>query len=146
MFFRSSFVLLSTLNYLGTDDQDTPRCEGPELHSQAGIHVQGRGRTRTGGHQGRLPSILRRVDSSISSSGVLDHREDVARRIGEPGDRRTARIARDAALICLESRVTLDLDPSGDELVDCGVDVGDSEVQDRVGGRDEIGLGLRGVK
>src|SRR5215210_139777 len=69
----------------------------------------------------------------------LQHRQDVARRVFEPGDL-GAVAARDAALVLVDSLVALELDAARAQLVDRGAHVLDREVEDRVRGRGEVRL------
>src|SRR5579871_3548762 len=58
----------------------------------------------------------------------LEHGKDVASRVGEPGDERSAS-ADDALLVRLESGMALEDDATSGQLVDGGVDVLDLEVE-----------------
>src|SRR2546423_8999553 len=60
----------------------------------------------------------------------LDDRDDVARRVLEPGDGRSVGLARDAALVLARSLVPLELDAGLHKLVDGLLDVRDREVED----------------
>src|SRR5690349_3338495 len=72
---------------------------------------------------------------------LLQHREDVARRVLEPGDR-GAGAAGDALLVLFETLVALEADAALGEPVDGGLDVVDLEVEDGVGGGLVVGLAV----
>src|SRR5580693_8427885 len=70
---------------------------------------------------------------------VLQDRQDVTRRIGEPGDERAAAPV-DALGVLLHPRVALEAHASAGQLIDGRVDVVDLEVEDGEAGRGVIGL------
>src|SRR5260221_14287581 len=70
---------------------------------------------------------------------LLEHRQDVACRIAEPGNVRPSTTA-DALLVLRRALVTLEPHPAGGQLIDGLVDAVDREVQDRVGRGRVIGL------
>src|SRR5215207_5793294 len=72
---------------------------------------------------------------------LLDDRQDVARRVLEPGDRR-ALAAEDAPLVLLEALVALEDHAALGQGVHGRLDVVDREVEDRVGRRDVVRLGV----
>src|SRR5512133_104128 len=72
---------------------------------------------------------------------LADDRQDVARRVLEPGDRWPA-AAEDAPVVLVEALVAFEAHPALDEGVHGPLDVGHGEVEDRVGRRGVIGLGV----
>src|ERR687887_575752 len=77
--------------------------------------------------------------SRPAGSAVLDDGQDVAGRVLEPGDLGAAGGAHDPLLVLGEAVVALEANPPRGQLVDGLVDVVDREVEDRVGGRREVG-------
>ena len=80
----------------------------------------------------RLDGLARHGTHCMSSDD--EDRQDVSRRIGEPGDVGTV-AARDALVVLVEPVVPEHLHALRGERVDRGVDVRDREVEDRVGRR-----------
>src|SRR6188768_3197250 len=71
-----------------------------------------------------LPSCRIVVWNRMTSALVLEHRDDIAGRVLEPGDRRSLRATRDPLLVLLEVGIPLHPDPGRDEAVDGGIDIG----------------------
>src|SRR6185369_6941793 len=87
-----------------------------------------------------LPSCRIVVWNRMTSDLVLEHRDDIAGRVLEPGDRRSLRATRDPLLVLLEVGIPLHPDPGRDEAVDGGIDIGHREIEDREVRRGMVGL------
>jgi rod shape-determining protein MreB and related proteins len=77
----------------------------------------------------------------LRALALLEHRQDVARGVLEPGDVRSAGPV-DAPVVLAHPLVPFQLHAAADQLVHGRVDVVHDEVQDRVVGRHVIGLGV----
>src|SRR5580692_9811474 len=86
-------------------------------------------------------SVLAGRRSGVAGSAFLQDGEDVAGRVLEPGDVGAAGPV-DALVVLAAAVIFLQLDAPADQFVHGRVDVIDGEVEDRVGRRRVVGLGV----